>query len=157
MSARPKGAARAVADLNRGLIVASVEIASPPERVFAALTTSELAEWWGSADTYRVTKFTADLRVGGAWRSDGVSADGKPFSVRGEFLEIEPPRRLVQTWSYDWGPPQVTTIRYQIDPIPSGSRVTVWHEGFGANTQSCEDHALGWERVLGWLSAHFPS
>jgi uncharacterized protein YndB with AHSA1/START domain len=155
MTPRPKGAARAVADLNRGLIVASVEIEAPPERVFAALTTSELTQWWGSSETYRVTRFTADLRKGGAWRSEGVSADGKPFSVHGEILEIEPPRRLVQSWSYDWGPAQVTTIRYQIDPISGGSRVTVWHEGFGDQVQSCEDHALGWEGVLTWLKDHF--
>jgi uncharacterized protein YndB with AHSA1/START domain len=152
MTTRPKGAARAVADLSRGEILASVEIAAPPERVFRALTTAEITEWWGSADSYRVTRFQADLRPGGAWRSDGVNQDGRPFSVHGEFLEIDPPRLLVQTWSYDWadaGPP--TTIRYQIVPIPGGSRVTVRHEGFGDRAQACDDHALGWERVLGWL------
>ena len=153
MTARPSGAARAGPELNRGLILASAEIEAPPERVFAALTTSEQTQWWGSPNSYRITKFTADLRNGGAWRSDGVSADGKPFSVRGEIIEIEPPRGLVQTRSDDWGAP---TIRYQIDPTPVGSRVPVWHEGFGDQTQSCEDHALGWEEVLGWLSDHFP-
>jgi uncharacterized protein YndB with AHSA1/START domain len=157
MTPNPKGAARAVADLSRGSILASVEIAAPPERVFAAISTSELSEWWGSADSYRVTRHVADLRPGGAWRSDGVSADGKPFSVSGEVLEIDPPRLLVQTWKYDWGPGPTTTIRYQIDPIPGGSRVTVRHEGFGDQAQSCEDHALGWERVLTWLQTHFPT
>jgi uncharacterized protein YndB with AHSA1/START domain len=156
MTHKSKGAARAVADLSRGLILASVEIQASPERVFEAISTAELTQWWGSADTYRVRQFEADLRPGGAWRSDGVGRDGKPFSVSGEILEIDPPRLLVQTWSYDWGSGPPTTIRYQIDPIPGGSRVTVWHEGFGAQAQACEDHALGWERVLSWLGAHFP-
>ena len=155
MTGRSKGAARAVADLNRGLILASVEIGAPPERVFAALTTSELTQWWGSPDSYRVTKFTADLRKGGAWRSDGVSVDGKPFTVRGEILEIEPPRRLLQT-NLHWGVNLITTSRYEIDPIPGGSRVTAWNEGFGVQTQSCDDHVSEWERMLGWLSDHFP-
>jgi uncharacterized protein YndB with AHSA1/START domain len=156
MTRQPKGTARAVADLSRGLILATVEIEASPERVFAAISTAELTQWWGSAETYRVTRFHADLRPGGAWRSNGVSKDGKPFSVSGEILEIDPPRLLVQTWSYDWGSGPPTTVRYQIDPIAGGSRVTVWHEGFGAQSQSCEDHALGWEGVLSWLRGHFP-
>jgi uncharacterized protein YndB with AHSA1/START domain len=154
MTSMPKRAARAVADLSTGMILASVEIEAPPERVFTAISTDEIAQWWGSPDTYRVIRWTGDLRRGGAWRSDGISADGKPFSVGGEFLEIEPPRLLVHTWNPDWDPGPATTIRYQVDPIPGGSRVTVRHQGFSGRTASCESHALGWERVLGWLGSH---
>ena len=155
MMTLPKGAARAVADLSAGIILASVEIDAPPERVFAALASPEVAEWWGSPETYRVTRWTGDVRPGGAWRSEGVSADGKPFSVSGEFLEVRAPRLLVQTWTYDWGNKATTTIRYQIDAIPTGSRVTVRHEGFGDDAADCEAHAQGWERVLEWLGSHF--
>jgi uncharacterized protein YndB with AHSA1/START domain len=154
MTSIPKGAARAVADLSTGTILASVEIEAPPERVFTALCSAEVAEWWGSPETYRVTKWTGDVRRGGTWRSEGVSADGKPFSVGGEILELDPPRLLVQTWRPDWDPGPPTTIRYQVDPIPGGSRVTVRHEGFAGRAASCEAHAQGWERVLGWLRNH---
>jgi len=157
MTSIPKGAARAVADLTQGLILASVEIDAPPERVFRALSSAEVAEWWGSPDTYRVKKWTGDVRPGGSWRSDGVGADGKPFSVGGEFLEVDPPRLLVQTWKPDWDPGPATTIRYQIDTLPGGSRVTIRHEGFQGRAASCEGHAQGWERVLSWLTDHFPS
>jgi uncharacterized protein YndB with AHSA1/START domain len=156
MTPLPKGAARAVADLNEGIILASVEIEAPPERVFTAISSAEIAEWWGSPDTYRVTKWTGDLQPGGQWRSDGVGADGKPFSVSGEFVAIEPPRLLVHTWKHDWDDQApITRIRYQVDPIPGGTRLTVRHEGFQGYPASCEGHALGWERVLGWLGAHF--
>jgi uncharacterized protein YndB with AHSA1/START domain len=143
--------------LSQGIILASVEIEAPPERVFAAISSSEVTEWWGSPDTYRVTRWTVDLRRGGAWSSEGVGADGKPFSVSGEILEVEPPRLLVQTWLPDWDPGPATTIRYQVDPIPGGSRVTVRHEGFTGRSQSCEAHAQGWERVLGWLQDYVKS
>jgi uncharacterized protein YndB with AHSA1/START domain len=146
--------ARAVADLSRGTIVATVEIEATPERVFAALSTAEVAEWWGSPELYRVTRFTADLRPGGAWRSEGLGADGKPFSVGGEILEVDPPRLLVQTWNHDWGSGGSTIVRYQIDPIPGGSRLTVRHEGFAPDSDDCRSHAAGWERVLGWLVRH---
>ncbi len=41
----------AVADVQAGLVRATVDIAAPPEAVFRALTEpGELARWWGSAD-----------------------------------------------------------------------------------------------------------
>ena len=146
-----KGEARAVADLSTGTILASVEIAATPDRVFSAISTAEVAEWWGSPDLYQVTRWTADMRPGGTWRSEGVGADGKTFGVGGEILEVDPPRLLVQTWRYDDQTTPATTLRYRIDPIPGGSRVTVRHDGF-KDPISCEGHASGWERVLGWLT-----
>jgi uncharacterized protein YndB with AHSA1/START domain len=143
--------ARAVADLTDGLVLASVEIAAPPERVFRAISSAEIAEWWGSAETYRVTRWTGDVRPGGWWRSEGVSADGTSFAVSGEILEVEPPTRLVQTWRYENKPGDVTTVRFRIDAIPGGSRLTVRHEGF-RDRDACDSHGNGWERVLTWLA-----
>src|SRR5262245_39132582 len=150
-----KGAPRAVADLSTGLILASVEIAVPPERVFRALASEELTRWWGSADTYRVTRYVGDLRVGGAWRSEGVGADGKPFSAEGEFLEVDPPRKLVQTWRPDWDGGATTTVTYRLEPSATGTRLTLRHEGFTGRPESCQGHSDGWERVLEWLADHF--
>ena len=149
-----KGDARAVADLSEGTIVATVEIAAPADRIFRALASEELVNWWGSADTYRTTRWVGELRVGGTWRTEGVGADGKPFSVGGEFIEIDAPWKLVQTWRAAWDGDNVTTITYRLEPIAAGTRLTVKHAGFAGRGQSCEDHALGWERVLGWLRGH---
>ena len=143
---------RALADLGSGTILASVEIAAPPERVFRAISSAEVAEWWGSADTYRVTRWTADLRAGGWWKSEGTSATGQQFVVSGDILEFDPPRLLVQTWRYEGRPGDVTTVRYLIEPIAGGSRLTIRHTGF-TDPHSCQDHARGWERVLSWLTA----
>jgi uncharacterized protein YndB with AHSA1/START domain len=151
-----KGDPRAVADISEGLILATVEIAAPPERVFRALASEELVKWWGSADTYRTTKWTGELRVGGAWRTEGIGADGKPFSVGGEFVEIDAPRKLVQTWRPDWDGGNVTTLTYRLEPIPSGTRLTLRHVGFTGRPDSCQGHAEGWERVFGWLQGYFP-
>jgi uncharacterized protein YndB with AHSA1/START domain len=76
--------------------------------------------------------------------------------VEGEFLEVEPPKKLVQTWRYDWDPTKsVTTITWRLTAIPGGTRVVIRHEGFGDAQEACAGHANGWERVLGWLSLHF--
>jgi uncharacterized protein YndB with AHSA1/START domain len=149
-----ESAASAVADLEAGTVLAAVEIAVPPERVFRALTSDEIVKWWGSDDLYRTTAWKADLRVGGTWRADGRGSDGSPFYVEGEFVEIDPPRKLVQTWKPGWESGPATTISYLLDPTATGTRVTVRHTGFIGRAESCAGHANGWTRVLGWLLGH---
>jgi len=152
--AKPRSA-RAVADVSQGTIIASVVIDAPIERVFAALTVpEEIARWWGSDDTYRTTEWESDLRVGGRWRSAGRSKDGEPFAVEGEYLELDPPRKLVQSWKPSWDSGYATTVTYRLDTVDAGTRVTVRHEGFVARPQACDSHRQGWERVLGWLAAY---
>jgi uncharacterized protein YndB with AHSA1/START domain len=155
MTTEPPRAARAVADVTAGAILATVDIAAPPERVFRAISTDEIVQWWGSDDEYRTTAYTADLRVGGRWRSEGMGKQG-PFAVEGEFVEIDPPRRLVQTWRAPWDGGNTTTITYRLDPLDggTGTRLVLRHEGFADRAASCDGHAQGWTRVLGWLERH---
>lgn len=150
-------AARAIADLDAGTILATVDVAVSPERVFRALTTDEVTKWWGSDDMYRTTKWTADLRVGGAWKAEGVGQDGAPFSVEGEYVEIDPVTKIVFTWKAAWDGGQVTTVTYRLQPIESGTRITLRHEGFAGRPESARNHTSGWERVLNWLAAHTAS
>ena len=150
-----KDKARAVVGLNAGTIFATVEIAASRDRVFQALMSAEVAKWWGAEGLYRVTEWKADLRVGGTWESSGEGADGKEFQVRGKILELDPPRKVVKTWNYDWeGGGEETTLTYQLEAINGGTRLTVQHAGFGDRKKACEDHANGWEGVLGWLTGY---
>ena len=153
MTSSPLKSARAVADVSNGILLASVEIAASPERVFRALTSDDITRWWGSDDTYRTTNWTGDVRVGGAWVAEGIGRDG-PFSVHGEFLEVEPFHKIVQTWRAAWDGDHLTTITYRIEPITGGTRVTVRHEGFADRIESCRGHGDGWERVLAWLQTY---
>jgi uncharacterized protein YndB with AHSA1/START domain/uncharacterized protein YciI len=155
MTRQHKSRARALADLSSGTILAVVEIAAAPERVFAALTTGDdVMKWWGSDDTYRTTEWQADVRVGGKWHASGRGADGRTFTVRGEFLEIVPSRRIVQTWIPTFAADLPTRLRYEIEPIEDGARLTLWHEGFADHRGACEGHTRGWEQVLGWLTEY---
>ena len=61
-----------------------------------------MLHWWGQKEMYRTTKFETDVRVNGKWMSAGVSANGDTFQVSGEYLEVDPPRRLVYTWLATW-------------------------------------------------------
>ena len=145
---------RAVADLEQGVVLARVEIAVPPERVFRALTTEEVALWWGADEMYRTTQHIMDARPGGAWRSQGKDADGKPFVIEGEVVEVEPPHKLVETWRPSWDPGPATTVAYRFDAIAGGTRVTVRHSGFGTRTDACERSGQRWERAMAWLAGY---
>ncbi len=150
-------APRAVADGGGGTIIAAAEVAAPPERVFRALTTNEVERWWGHADFYRQTEWTADLRVCGQWSVTVRFADGKINGGTGEFFEIDPPRKLVMTRKFKEHPllgTRETTITYRLDPIPTGTRVTVRDEGFIGRSEAAHGNAEHWERVLGWLDAY---
>src|SRR5262249_17171862 len=108
--------ARAVADVVDGLIVASVEIARAPERGFQALASREIIEWGVNPGVFDTREWSGDVRIGGRWRASGI-ARGAPYTLEGEFLEVDPPRKLVQTWSrlgMD-GAPSVLT--YLLEPI----------------------------------------
>ena len=147
--------AKAIADIHTGLVLATVDILAPIERVFAALTDpAEVPKWWGSDDMYRVTSMSSDLRAGGAWRNDGLGMDGGTFTVSGVYTVVEPPHRLELTWQPSWEDYE-TLVSYNLLAIDGGTRVTVRHTGFGDHAESCGSHAFGWERVLTWLDGHF--
>ena len=135
--------------------MASVEIARAPERVFQALTTPEIIEWWVNPGVFDTRQWTGDVRVGGRWSASGV-ARGAPYSLEGKFLEVDPPRKLVQTWSrlgMD-GAPSVLT--YLLEPIDGGTRLTVRHAGIVAPEQR-QNMSAGWRTSCDRLSEILPT
>ncbi len=87
---------------------------APRELVFKAYTDPEMIpRWWGQRSATTVVD-RMDVRPGGAWRFVQRGADGSEFGFRGEYREIVPPERLVNTESFDesWYPGEavVTTV-----------------------------------------------
>ncbi len=121
-----KAGARAIADLVDGNVVASVEIAAPPARVFQALTSRDIVDWWVRPGVFDTREWRGDVRVGGRWRTTGV-ARGQAYALEGEYLEVDPPRKLVHTWR--GGPGPVSTVTYLLEPIEGGTRITLRHAG----------------------------
>jgi uncharacterized protein YndB with AHSA1/START domain len=135
-------------------VTAEVFIAVPPDRVFEAITDpNQLLQWWGQEGVYRTTEWQAELRVGGSWRSSGVSADGRKFQVSGEYLEVDRPRVLVYTWVASWTGDLKTTVRWELAPSRGGTLLKIHHGGFSGRPGAAQDHSNGWQRVLGWMQA----
>jgi uncharacterized protein YndB with AHSA1/START domain len=144
------GAARAVADLSNGSILATVEIAASPERVFQALASREIIDWWVRPGVFDTREWTADVRVGGRWRASGIGR-GRPYSLEGEFVEIDPPRKLVHTWHPVGSPDPPSVVSYVLEPAGSGTRLTLRHTGMTSRDASAAN-AMGWETSLARLA-----
>lgn len=138
--------AHAVAELADGVIRASVEVAASPERVFQALASEEIIDWWIRPGVFDTREWEGDVRVGGRWRAAGIG-NGRPYALEGAFLELDPPRKLVHTWHAAGAPGTPSIVTYVLDAIEGGTRLTLRHQGIaspltGANT------GAGWETSL---------
>jgi uncharacterized protein YndB with AHSA1/START domain len=135
--------ARAVADLAEGYVLASVEIAAAPERVFRALVSEEITAWWVRPGVFDTREWVGTVRVGGRWRAAGLTR-GEPYVQEGEFLEIESPRTLVHTWDGAGTTTRPSTVTYLLERVDRGTRLTLRHVGF-ASRDRCQAFAIGWE------------
>jgi uncharacterized protein YndB with AHSA1/START domain len=146
MSVIDESRARAVADLSEGFILASVEVAAAPERVFLALASKEISQWWVRPGVFDTREWSGDVRAGGRWRASGMTR-GEPYVQEGEFLQVESPRWLVHTWEGAGKPGAASTVSYCVEPIDGRTRVTLRHVGL-ASRQMCSAFAIGWETSL---------
>ena len=113
-----------------------VYIKTTPEKVWDAITDPQWTEKFGYGG-----RAEYELRPGGAYRgltSAEMRAHGAPeVAVDGEVLEVDPPRRLVQTFRMlmdeEMAAQGFTRLTYEIDAMPTGAtRVTIVHELEGA-------------------------
>jgi uncharacterized protein YndB with AHSA1/START domain len=73
---------------------------APPDVVWDTMTDPSLVpSWWGPAHHAPVV-VEMDVRPGGRWRFE-MHAHGNVFGFGGEYLEVERPGRLVQTFVFD--------------------------------------------------------
>lgn len=149
---RGRGAARAVADLETGWILASVEIATTPERIFQALASSEIIDWWGKPGVFDAREWSGDVKVGGQWRASGLGRDGIPWALEGQFLEVDPPRKLSHTWNIPNSGAEPSIVTYILERIDGGTRLTLRHVGV-LDRSACMGACLGWESCLTQLAA----
>jgi len=77
------------------------EFDAPRELVFRAYTEPDLiVKWWGPKDiTTTIEKM--ELKPGGEWRFISTNPDGSKDVFFGEYKEIDPPRRMSQTFNYE--------------------------------------------------------
>ncbi|MFB7620078.1 SRPBCC domain-containing protein [Kitasatospora sp. NPDC056181] len=118
-------------------------IAARPETVFSFFTDREKwLSWMGRDGEF-------SFAPGGAFRTD-VNAH---CQASGEFLALEPYRRVVFTWGSEGGtvavPPGTTTVEVTLTPDGGGTLLTLVHRDLPP--EACAPHSEGWTHYLGRL------
>ena len=120
----------------------SIEIAAPPADVFRFLTRPELiVRWIGNhavLDPRPDGEFTLDI-------------NGVP--VRGHYVEIDPPHRVVIAWGHAGSkllPPGASTVEISLEPSSGGTRLQLEHRDLPID--EARKHAIGWPHFLARLA-----
>jgi uncharacterized protein YndB with AHSA1/START domain len=130
----------------------TVELAHPPERVWAALTTGGgLAAWFGD-------EATIDLRPGGSAR---MRWTGGP-TVDMQVERVDEPTVFGFTWPVYGLPeddPRRTYVEFTLEPAGAGTRLTVVESGFAqlpedAYRKAYDGNTRGWASELAELAAY---
>ena len=138
-------------------IVQEIVIHAPAERIFEALTDpAQRTKWWGAEGRFQTTGMESDLRPGGKWIMRGNGMGGRPFTIRGEYRQIEPPRLLIFTWLPDWQEDAFETL-VRFDLIEKDGSTTVRLTHSGLSTESSRLSHKGWPQILSWLQAYCES
>jgi uncharacterized protein YndB with AHSA1/START domain len=128
-----------------------ISIAASPETVWQYLVDEEKAtRWMGLTASF-------DPRPGGVYKVEVIPG----HTAHGEFVELDPPHRLVFTWGWELEPgapgphsapthpvqPGSSTV--EIELIPDGDRTTLRfsHRGL-PSAEHAERHAHGWDHYL---------
>jgi uncharacterized protein YndB with AHSA1/START domain len=128
-------------------VARELAIGASPETVWQFLVDPDKAvRWMGQTASF-------DAQPGGAYRVDVIPG----HVASGEFVELDPPHRLVFTWGWEPGedgpnpvPPGSTTIEIELVPDGDGTTLRFSHRGL-PSVGATESHAHGWDHYLARL------
>lgn len=131
----------------------TLQLAHPPERVWAALTTADgLGTWFGN-------RAEIDLRVGGEATLAWDSGDTATLTIE----RVEPPRVFGYRWRIYGLPdddPRCTHVVFTLEPTTTGTTLSMVETGFaqvpdaGVHDVAYKGNVRGWTDELGELVAY---
>jgi uncharacterized protein YndB with AHSA1/START domain len=147
--------ASALADLKRRLEGDDEMSTSGPRHVYEVyIRTTPERLWQAITDPELMRRYFFDQTVASSW------AQGAPYTHRapdgavkleGVIVEIDPPHRLVQTFScpdHDDRPSRVTWL---IEPRGEACKLTLTHDDFDGETATYKSAGPGWGTILSGL------
>jgi DNA-binding transcriptional ArsR family regulator len=125
--------------------VFEIYIKTTPERLWEAITTRELRQ-----------KYTFGVGIESEWTAGSPYRADHPSGVaisEGENLEVDPPRRLVQSftalWSDDVKAAGTSRVTWEIEQVEDSCRLTVTHDQL---PEDVNDQIYGgWPMILSGL------
>ena len=131
------------ATTDTAVVEREIAIAASPETVWQFLVDEEKATRWMGE------KASFDARPGGTYCVGVIPGN----TARGEFVELDPPRRLVFTWGWEPSPkansavpPGSSTIEVELVAEGEGTTLRFVHRDLPA--EAIAPHAHGWDHYL---------
>jgi uncharacterized protein YndB with AHSA1/START domain len=130
-------------------IVHERQIDASPETVFAFFTEPEKLTRWLCEEA------TVDPRPGGICAQTHIGRNGDRYSMRGEFVELVFPSRIVFTWGFENENmdvrPGASTVDVTLEPRDGGTWLTLVHRDLPESER--DGHDAGWATRLDQLAA----
>ena len=121
------------------------EITAPRDRVYAALTTSDIGKQWWTTPPWEFTNLTLDATPGGKWEyAIRSTEDGGAYSTQGEYQEVVPRERVV--WTNAEGGGTLVTAEFR-DTDNGGTELSVTQGAF-PDKETRDGHQAGWIACL---------
>jgi uncharacterized protein YndB with AHSA1/START domain len=115
-------------------------IAASPDTVWEFFVDSEKLMRWKGIEA------ELDAKPGGRYHCEVIPG----HTARGEFVELDRPRRLVFTWGWDGQegvPPGSSTIEVDLTPEGDGTSLRFVHKDL-PSPEAVASHAHGWDHYL---------
>jgi len=127
------------------MTVFEIYIKTTPERLWEAITDPEMR-----------AKYSFGVRTDSDWTEGSSYTSSVPGVVdiaQGENLEVDPPRRLVQSfnalWSDDVKAVGTSRVTWEIEPVGDSCQLTVTHDQLSEDANS--EVFGGWPMILSGL------
>ena len=144
-----------MAHAKRAPIVQERTLAVPVEAVFAAWSDPDsLAVWMCPSDGMQPASVELDFRPGGRFQI--VMHGDRDYAHHGEYLEIDPPSRLVFTWHSEFVPAGEEKTRVTVEIAAAGpgrAHLRIIHDEL-PDTDTYDGHVAGWGRIADELARH---
>lgn len=121
---------------------------APADAVFDAWTNAEvIRRWFHGQHEWETSHAEVDLRLGGAVRVVMLDPEeGVEHGGGGHYTEIDPPRRLAFTWTWDRDERE-TLIEIEFEPVGDATHVRFTHSNL-LDAESVRSHEGGWSNAF---------
>ncbi|AXQ28800.1 SRPBCC domain-containing protein [Solimonas sp. K1W22B-7] len=121
----------------------------PLGEVFDAWIQPEALAQWLRMESAPPSSVALDRRVGGSFEIR-LQCEGGEVPLRGSYLEIDRPSRLMFTWVSPGTDERESIVTLDLQPQGQGTRLTLTHDGL-PSAQHAQEHGTVWSDLLGRL------
>lgn len=128
-----------------------------PEKVFDALVNPDMIRRWMCPEVLTVASIENDPTVGGSFRLVMQEADGRTYPALGVYREIDPPRKLAFSWTWENSHTMAgieTEITIELMPEGEHTLFVMTHAGLPSEAERIS-HQGGWTSAINQLERMF--